>query len=140
MKILLAVDGSVFGTRAAKYAATKLLRLDRNAAIVLLNVDPPLLELISAQIGPEDIAKFHAKNATAALRQARSVLAKAGIAWRERMLVGDPAALIAKTAKQERCDLIVMGSHGRGALKSLLLGSVVSKVLAQSKVPVLVVR
>ena len=44
------------------------------------------------------------------------------------------------TAKRKKCDLIMMASHGRRGLSSLLLGSETAKVLTHSKVPVLVVR
>ena len=44
------------------------------------------------------------------------------------------------TAKRQKCDLIMMASHGRRGLSSLLLGSETSKVLIHSRVPVLVVR
>jgi nucleotide-binding universal stress UspA family protein len=64
----------------------------------------------------------------------------AHIAYRERIVVGEPGSIIARIAKAERRDLIVMGSHGHGALRALFLGSVVTKVLARSRVPVLVVR
>jgi nucleotide-binding universal stress UspA family protein len=47
---------------------------------------------------------------------------------------------IVAAAKKQRCDLIVMASHGRGGLATLLLGGVTQKVLAHSKIPVLVVR
>ena len=47
---------------------------------------------------------------------------------------------IIQAAKAERCDLIVMGTHGQGALQRLLLGSVASKVIAQTDIPVTVVR
>jgi len=47
---------------------------------------------------------------------------------------------IIDTARKKRCDVIVMASHGRGSLRSLLLGSVAIKVLAHSKIPVLVCR
>ena len=50
------------------------------------------------------------------------------------------ASGIVETAKDENSDLIVMGSHGRTGLARLMLGSVVTKVLAESSVPVLVVR
>jgi nucleotide-binding universal stress UspA family protein len=43
-------------------------------------------------------------------------------------------------AKGDKFDLIVMGSHGHGALAGLLMGSVATKVLALSKTPVLLVR
>jgi nucleotide-binding universal stress UspA family protein len=48
-----------------------------------------------------------------------------------------PDAII-KLAKEEKCDLIVMGSHGRGSLGRILLGSTSLKVLSFSQVPVLV--
>ncbi len=51
-----------------------------------------------------------------------------------------PADTILETAKKAKCDLIVMASHGRRGLRGLLLGSETQKVLAGSKVPVLVHR
>jgi nucleotide-binding universal stress UspA family protein len=47
---------------------------------------------------------------------------------------------IIETARKKKCDLILMASHGRRGLSSLLLGSETAKVLLHSKVPVLVVR
>ena len=43
-------------------------------------------------------------------------------------------------ARKEKCDLIFMSSHGRRGIASVLLGSETAKVLAHSKIPVLVVR
>lgn len=47
---------------------------------------------------------------------------------------------VIRVAKRERCDLIVMGAHGRNALARLLLGSETNRVLIDSKIPVLVIR
>ena len=47
---------------------------------------------------------------------------------------------IVRTARRERCDLIVMASHGRSGMKALVLGSETNKVLAHSRIPVLVHR
>jgi len=55
-------------------------------------------------------------------------------------LVGNPASTILEVAVKKKCDLIVMESHGRNALKSLFLGSVALKVIGDGRVPVLVVR
>jgi nucleotide-binding universal stress UspA family protein len=47
---------------------------------------------------------------------------------------------IIDVAKKKGCDLIVMGSHGHGGLKQLMLGSETARVLSHSKIPVLVYR
>lgn len=51
-----------------------------------------------------------------------------------------PYQSIIETARKKKCDLILMASHGRRGLSSLLLGSETAKVLLHSKIPVLVVR
>jgi len=53
---------------------------------------------------------------------------------------GRPGDLICKTATEGKFDLVVMGSHGHGALLNLVMGSVATEVLAGCKVPVLIVR
>lgn len=53
---------------------------------------------------------------------------------------GRPWQVILRTARAKRCDAIVMGSHGRSGMGSLLLGSQTTRVLANCKIPVLVVR
>ena len=51
-----------------------------------------------------------------------------------------PYEKIIETARKKKCDLIMMASHGRRGLSSLLLGSETAKVLLHSRIPVLVVR
>jgi nucleotide-binding universal stress UspA family protein len=53
---------------------------------------------------------------------------------------GSPHQGIIDVAKKKKCDVIFMATHGRGRLASLVIGSVTQKVLAQSKIPVLVYR
>jgi nucleotide-binding universal stress UspA family protein len=95
---------------------------------------------VARYLTPEDLARFHADRAKVTVRPARRALRKAGLSFEERHEIGDPAVFIVKLAAKLHCDLIAMGSHGRGAFLSTVLGSVVMKVLSQSKVPVLVVR
>jgi nucleotide-binding universal stress UspA family protein len=52
----------------------------------------------------------------------------------------DPYEAILQTAKERKCDLIIMASHGRRGLKGMLLGSETQKVLVHSDIPVLVYR
>jgi nucleotide-binding universal stress UspA family protein len=47
---------------------------------------------------------------------------------------------IVQAARKKKCDVIFMASHGRGGLASLILGSTTQKVLAHSKLPVVVFR
>jgi len=56
------------------------------------------------------------------------------------VLAEQASCAILQTADREGCDLIVMASHGRGSLASVLLGSQTAKVLSQSRVPVLIAR
>jgi universal stress protein A len=59
----------------------------------------------------------------------------------ERVLhAGPPAEVICWLAQKRQCDLIVMGTHGRGGLAHLLLGSVAEHVLRHARSPVVVVR
>jgi nucleotide-binding universal stress UspA family protein len=58
------------------------------------------------------------------------------IAVRRLLLRGDPAREISRTAREEKVDLIVMSTHGHGAVYRFLLGSVAAKVLHDSDCPV----
>ncbi len=53
---------------------------------------------------------------------------------------GNPVAQILTTAEEKHCNLIVMGTHGRGALMDTMMGSTTSRVLRRSTIPVLSVR
>jgi nucleotide-binding universal stress UspA family protein len=59
----------------------------------------------------------------------------------ERVLAnGAPSTEIVDHATEEGCDLIVMGTHGRGGIDRLLLGSVAERVVRTATVPVLTIR
>jgi nucleotide-binding universal stress UspA family protein len=70
------------------------------------------------------------KAARAAGVPCRTLITKPGTAYQG----------IIAAAKKQRCDVILMASHGRGELATLLLGSITQKVLAHTKLPVLVYR
>jgi len=52
----------------------------------------------------------------------------------------NPHRAIIDTARKNDCDLLVMGSHGHGGFKHIVLGSETTRVLSQAKIPVLVYR
>jgi nucleotide-binding universal stress UspA family protein len=140
MRIVLAVDGSPVSTRAARHVASLHKQLAVKPDVIVLYADAPLLRSVAMSFGTRGVDKYHADNGKFALKGAKPVLARAGVAFTEKVLVGDPAPTILKFIRSSKCDLLVMGSRGRGAFKSLVLGSVATKVLSQCDVPVTIVR
>ncbi|MBW8310900.1 MAG: universal stress protein [Rhizobium sp.] len=140
MKILLAVDGSKAAQAATKLAAQMAKAMAAPPTLVLMHSDAPLMRRVAAELGIDATRTYHEGNSNLALKPSRAALKRAGVAFGEKTTVGDPAESITRAAKAGKFDLVIMGSHGRTALSSVLLGSVANKVLSQSTVPVLVVR
>ena len=140
MKILVAVDGSDISVRAAKHANALSKRLAKPARIFLVAVEAAPFPGVVSRIGQEAMDRIHAENHERMLAPARRALARSKADVREVPLVGEPAESLLAAASDLRADLIVMGSHGRGAVGGLLLGSVSSKVIAQTDLPVTIVR
>ena len=66
---------------------------------------------------------------------------KAGIHYDSLHVFGDaPYESIVDAAKNNHCDVIVMGSHGYGGFKQFIVGSETTRVLSHTKIPVLVCR
>jgi nucleotide-binding universal stress UspA family protein len=63
-----------------------------------------------------------------------------GWALRERHAIGRLGDTLVEMVDAEKPDLLVMGSHGHGAFANALLGSVSSRLLSHTKVPVLLIR
>jgi len=140
MRILMALDGSEFSLKAARYLIEHADVYRDQLQLTLLYVDSPFVERAETVLGRQGVRREHEQNAQAVLGDAVTLLEHAGLAHETKLLVGDPGRHIAQQAQIGRYDMVVMGSHGHGALSGLVLGSVVTKVLAACKVPVLVVR
>ena len=85
--------------------------------------------------------KVFQKRAQAALAVIGKGARAAGVPCAALTVIGGrPWQVILRTARSKGCDAIVMGSHGRSAIGRLILGSQTTRVLANSKIPVLVVR
>jgi nucleotide-binding universal stress UspA family protein len=137
-KILLPVDFPNPSPGMIQQAA--FLARHFHAEILLLHVVPPLnypggmLES-GVEITARDLHAEIIKGAQNELDKfSRSELE--GIAVKRLLLRGDPAWEIVRTARDEKAGLIVMSTHGHGALYRLLLGSVATKVLHDSDCPV----
>ncbi|RMG18295.1 MAG: universal stress protein [Deltaproteobacteria bacterium] len=109
------------------------------AEIVLFHAfdRPALLVVPVADRGLREYLDQAAQEAEAELRALAETVR--GVRCRALSVEGRPWREILAAAEREHCDLIVMGSHGRGALTDWVVGGVTGKVLQRSKVPVLVV-
>jgi nucleotide-binding universal stress UspA family protein len=140
MKILLAADGSKFTRRAARYLVTHLVDFGANPEIHLLYVQQPIPGRAAAAVSLTVLRRYYQDESRKALAGAGHMLKQKGIRFAEAYRAGDPGRTIAAYAERGKFSLIVMGSHGQGAISSFVLGSVVRKVLASCSVPVLIVR
>jgi len=141
VKILMPVDGSQYTRHMLGYmAAPGRWPGDEPHEITCVTVVPPLPLRARGYMDEANMQAYYANEAAGALQQVVEFAARH--AWQPAIVrkVGQPGKVIADMAAEEGFDLIVMGSHGHSAVGALLLGSVTSQVLAQCRVPVLVVR
>jgi nucleotide-binding universal stress UspA family protein len=139
-KILIAVDGSLHSRRAVE-EVLRLRAAQGGPEIHLLNVQIPIESGHARMfVGHEDLQDYYREEGLAALKEARAIMDAAGVPYTHHIAVGHVAQTIAAYAKEKSFDQIVLGSHGRGALTHLLLGSVASDVLQIAEVPVTLVK
>ncbi|HWQ40023.1 MAG TPA: universal stress protein [Burkholderiales bacterium] len=141
LKILLPVDGSENSLRAVRHVIAHRDWYRDAPEIHVLNVQLPVASgAVKMFISQSQLNDYYRDEALAVLKQARDELDQAGLAYRHHIGVGELGATIAEFAKRLGCDLVVMGTHGRGAFTGALLGSVAAKVIHLSPVPVLLVK
>ena len=138
--ILLPVDGSENSLRAVRDFVAKHDWYQAPVELHLLNVQLPIASgLVKSFISKSQLDSYYRDEGLAALAQARSTLDGAGVPYQHHIGVGEPAKTILDYAQDEGSNLIIMGTHGRGAVTGALLGSVASRVLHQCGTPVLLV-
>ncbi|MFN9479171.1 MAG: universal stress protein [Betaproteobacteria bacterium] len=140
MKILVPVDGSKYSAAAVAFIASRSTLIGGAPEVELLNVQLPVPVRAARVVGQSVLRSYYDDEARKALKPAAAALKKAGLTAMTRHEVGSPGEQIAVRADAERVDLIVMGSHGHGALASAVLGSVTNAVLARCKKPLLMLR
>lgn len=140
MKILLPIDGSALSLNEVHFAL-RLLRTGLKAELLLVNVQAPanLYEMVNQ---PDPTLREQVNQAAGqhALDAARSVLHKAGMPFEALVVTGSPATALLELIELHQCDLVVMGTHGAGPLRSAWEGSVAQDLLHLATVPVLLVK
>lgn len=140
MKILVPIDGSPLSLAALRHVIA-LQRDGLKVELVLANVQAPA-SLYEWMRAPDPDALGHIAEAAGqhALETAESLLREAGLDATEVLVSGDTAHALLELVETEACDAVVMGSHGGGAWRSALQGSVSQTLLHASRVPVTLVR
>jgi nucleotide-binding universal stress UspA family protein len=151
--LLYATDLSANAAHAFRHAIAVARRFDARIHIlhVLPEVDAAVMNYIATAMGEERLANLeleHKAEVKDGIRQRLHRFAKEELVDRPedvgRILDievhhGNAVDRILDAADRIGADLIVIGSHGKGRLKYVLLGSVAEKVLRKSERPVLVV-
>lgn len=139
MKILLPIDGSRNSLNAARYVAERLWPRVPEAEIEVLHVRFRVPPRAASALGREFVANYYHSETASALKAVRKLLDGKGIPYQSRMLIGYPGRVIALHAESIKADLIVIGSHGMGASKSLVLGSTTQAVISNCSTALLVI-
>jgi nucleotide-binding universal stress UspA family protein len=138
-KILIATDGSPASHEAVEFGLE--LAAEQDAAVVFVHVVPIMDRVPMSAFGmvgalPHEPSEYDRE----ALEEAEAVAEQRGVRATTKLLGGETVDEIVAYADNLDVDLIVLGSRGRRALASALLGSVSRGVLSESKRPVAVIR
>jgi nucleotide-binding universal stress UspA family protein len=144
--LLLPTDGSRLSTKGVGQGVA--LAQAVGARVTVLNVAPQFEMVVDEGFVLPNVTALKKRFDEQTAKQAKKIVdtaaqeAKAARVKCETVIDRSlrPFEAILQHAKKGKCDLIVMSSHGRTGLASLLLGSETSKVLTHSKIPVLIVR
>lgn len=135
-RILLATDGSATAIEAMNVAIGMAKRFGASVVAVMVQashvVDPLEEQMIEQSEGVH--------HSEAGLRVAERSAEKNGVPLKAVIAEGATAHAILETAKDEGCDLIVIGNTGRRGVQRMMLGSVAESVVHEADVPVLVIK
>jgi nucleotide-binding universal stress UspA family protein len=143
--ILVATDGSRLSAKAITHAIALARALGAKLTGFYASPDYPLPAyadgVMYEPVSPQEYAALCKKEADRILSAIGAKAKAAGIRFTAVQAIANaPWEAILAAARKQKCDAIVMASHGRRGVSALLLGSETQKVLTHSKLPVIVVR
>ena len=140
--ILVATDGSKYSTAAASEAIGIAKR--NNAELTVVAVVPAELlapvDIDFVTVSRQKLADAEMEVAEKNAKAVKDAAAKEGVSAKAFVMTGKPADAIIETAKEQKSDLVVVGSHGRTGLDRLLMGSAAERVIVLATCAVLVVK
>jgi nucleotide-binding universal stress UspA family protein len=143
LNILVPTDFSPAAAAAWRYAQTLAEKFGSRLCLLHVVAPPPYaadpLGTKAFMLRLADFSGTMEKDAEKALNAIVARLDRSGLNVSVETAIGSPAAEILRVAAKKKADLIVIGTHGRGAFSRALLGSVADKVLHSTTIPVLAV-
>ena len=140
--ILVPIDFSAPSDAALEYARTVATRF--GASLHLLHVaEDPYRAFYSAEVYVPEVEGLREEILSDSLTRLKALLRTPDLTELHaaaEAVIGTPASTIVEYAAGRGMDLIVMGTHGRGGMSHLLLGSVAERVVRTASCPVLTVR
>jgi len=153
-KILFTTDLSVNARYAFGYAASLAGCFGAGITVlhVLEDLSPNAITLVEDVLGEERWKDIRKRNEDQVIESIRGRIKNLCDEMEQKLPecsfiidsviveIGHPVDRIIRQVKKNNCDMIVMGSHGQGVLKGVMLGSTSQRVLRRSEIPVLVIR
>jgi nucleotide-binding universal stress UspA family protein len=136
-RILIATDGSTGAGHALEAGLS--LATEVGAEVVVAYVRQPASSFLGAPYY-QDVITEEARHSNAVITDAKLYAAPYDVEVDYEVVEGDPVEAILALARVRDVDLIVVGSRGLGAVRTLVLGSVSTGILHQADRPVLVAR
>jgi len=140
MKVLLAVDGSAYTKRMLAYLAAHDELLGTGCEYLAITVVASITARAARFLDKQVVDDYYQDEAEAVLQPVQAFAKMQGWSLRVLKTHGHAAETIAEVAREEKADLIVMGSHGHSALGNMVMGSVAMSVMARCSVPALLIR
>ncbi|MCW5657758.1 MAG: universal stress protein [Burkholderiaceae bacterium] len=140
MKILIAADGSAYTKRMLAFIAAHDEWLGPRHSYTVLHCVPAFPHRAAAFVDKSQVQSFYRDDAETVFRPIRVFFKRQRMAATFIHRIGPAGSTIAKLAEQQRFDLIILGSHGHGAVAGVVMGSVATKVVSLCDTPVLLVR
>ena len=140
-KILVPVDGSDCALRALAFAIERSREI-AGASLHVLTVhpDPWVYGQTALYAGKERMEQLAAQGDVQVLSSAEELLERSSVPYVTEALAGDPAEVISHRANETGCGCIIMGTRGLGRVANLVMGSVATKVVHLSPLPVTLVK
>lgn len=140
-RLLVPVDNSDNAMRALDYAI-RIAKENGSTELHIVNAHelPIVFGEIAVYLEVEKAKDLQRRHSEDILKPAIEAAKAAGVPFTSEILVGDLARMIVAYGEEKGCDQIVMGTRGLGAIGNLLMGSVATKVIHLTKLPVTLVK